>query len=207
MIGIKILRLRLLELFNIMFKLDIRHYTATLLHPRYRQLRDCTKNEREQTYAYIRKCMNDIMKQNKKREQQDLEPPQKKVKFQQSFLHQYEDNSDYKETNDGFDTSGSEDYAFNAPTSDELTRYLSMEIDKSSLTDNPLDFWRANLINFPILSKVARQVHNIPASSAAVERQFSGAGIVVNERRTSLDPNQVDNILFIRSMEKMKHAQ
>jgi hypothetical protein len=47
----------------------------------------------------------------------------------------------------------------------------------------------------------------IPASSAAVKRQLSGAGIVINERRTALDPDQVNNILFIRSMENMKLAR
>jgi hypothetical protein len=31
--------------------------------------------------------------------------------------------------------------------------------------------------------------------------------IVINERRTALAPDQVDNILFIRSVENMKFAQ
>ena len=79
-----------------------------------------------------------------------------------------------------------------------------MNIDKSTLTDNPFDFWRENKSLFPILSKVARQIHSIQTSSAAVERQFSGAGIVINERRTALAPDQVNNVLFIRSMGNMK---
>ncbi len=76
------------------------------------------------------------------KQQQDRQPPQKKQKLHHSFLQQYEDDSDYDQPVDEVDTSGSEDYEFNPPKVDELTRYLSMEIDKSTLTDNPLDFWR-----------------------------------------------------------------
>lgn len=205
--GIQILRLRILELFNIMFELDVRHYASTLLHPRYRKLKDCTKTEREQTYSYIRKCMKELEREDKKKQQQDREPPQKKRKHIQSFLQQFEDDSDYEQTVDEVDGDENEDCSTNLPKVDELARYSAMEIDKSTLTNNPLDFWRMNQNEFPLLSRVARQLHSIPASSAAVERQFSGAGLVINERRTSLHPDQVDNILFIRSMQKMKLAE
>ncbi|CAF4902987.1 unnamed protein product, partial [Rotaria socialis] len=124
----------------------------------------CTKDEHEQTYKYIRKRMSEIIKVN---QEKDIQPPQKKIKIQQSFLQQYEDDSDPERCFDECDTSGSEDYAFITPKADELSRYLSMDIDKSSLTDNPLDFWRKNQSVFPILSKLARQMHCIPASSAA----------------------------------------
>ncbi|CAF4579579.1 unnamed protein product [Rotaria socialis] len=139
--GMKILRMRILALLNLTFELDIRHYCATLLHARYRQLKRCTKDKHDQTYKYIRKRMSEIIKVN---QEKDIQPPQKKIKSQQSFLQQYEDNSDPERCFDECDTSGSEDYAFITPKADELSRYLSMDIDKSSLTDNPLDFWRKN---------------------------------------------------------------
>jgi len=52
------------------------------------------------------------------------------------------------------------------------------------------------------VSKSCRKIHCIPATSAVVERQFSSAGFVLNERRTSINPDYLDNILFIRTMEK-----
>ena len=52
------------------------------------------------------------------------------------------------------------------------------------------------------VSKSCRKIHCIPATSAAVERQFSSAGFVLNERRISINPDYLDNILFIRTMEK-----
>ena len=37
-----------------------------------------------------------------------------------------------------------------------------------------------------------------PASSAASERTFSAAGCTITQRRTALDPDTVDRILFIK---------
>ncbi|CAF1526165.1 unnamed protein product, partial [Didymodactylos carnosus] len=54
------------------------------------------------------------------------------------------------------------------------------------------------------LAKVARKIHSIPATTAAVERQFTSAELVVTERRSSINPEQVDNnVLLIRSIEKV----
>ncbi|CAF2454362.1 unnamed protein product [Rotaria sp. Silwood2] len=171
-----------------MFKLDVRHYVATLMHPRYRQLKGCTRDEREQ-----------------QQQKEDCQPPRKKSKINCYILEEYEDDSDDGEQfNDEFNSSESEDYVFNPPKSDELPHYLCLKMVKTSLTDNPLDFWLENQNIFLVLSKLARPIHCIPASSVAIERQFSGAGFIINERRTALDPEQLNNIIFIRSMKNIK---
>ncbi|CAF0780871.1 unnamed protein product [Didymodactylos carnosus] len=86
---------------------------------------------------------------------------------------------------------------------DELDLYLALKVDKDRLPINPLEFWHENQRTYPILSKVARKIHSIPAATAAVERQFSSAGFVVTERRSSINPEQVDNVLLIRSVKRM----
>ena len=53
--------------------------------------------------------------------------------------------------------------------------------------------------------RLARWIFSIPATSTNVERQFSGAGLIIQERRTNLNPEQLNNILLIRSMEKYEH--
>ncbi|CAF3331770.1 unnamed protein product [Rotaria sp. Silwood2] len=171
--GLRILRIHLLELFDLMFILDLRHYTATLLHPRYRQLKGCSNAERDEVYSYI---------------------------LQVSILEQYEDDDDLNSSKVENNSSGSEDYDCNSVHTDELARYLALELDKSKLSSNPLEFWKEYQGMFPVLSKLARQIHCIPASSSAVERCFSSSGFIINERRTSLSPDQLDNIIVIRSV-------
>ena len=93
----------------------------------------------------------------------------KETKIQQSIFQQHKDDSDYEHAIDKSDSFGSEGYAFTPPKVDKLSHYLSMDIDKTILTDNSLDFWRRNQILVPVLSKLTRHIHYIPASSAAVE--------------------------------------
>jgi hypothetical protein len=185
-----------------MFELDLRHYCATLLHPLYRQLKGCTNAERDETHIYVRDEMTRIINKSKQQQQQqdDESPQAKKQKVQYSILQQYQDDDDVSQKIDQDSSLGSEDFGYKPSPSDELSRYLAMDIDKNKLSSNPLDFWREHHVLYPVLSKLARQIHCIPASSAAVERCFSSAGFIVNERRTALNPEQLDNIIVVRSM-------
>ncbi|CAF1483516.1 unnamed protein product [Adineta steineri] len=203
--GLRIIRERIVELLDLMFQLDVRHVVATMLHPKYRQLRGCSQDERNQACQYIREEMNKIIQSDRFNDPRTTEPIKKKQKIEKSILEEYEDTteneSDLSEKQDDID-SGIFDYK--PVKADELSKYLEMYIDKTKLSQNPLEFWKEHRNTYPILARVARKIHCIPATSAAVERQFSGTGVVLNERRTSLDPEHLDNILFIRAMERMK---
>ena len=50
------------------------------------------------------------------------------------------------------------------------------------------------------LSKLAGHIYCLLVSPMAVERKFSGACIIIHERRTVLDLDQVKSILVIHSM-------
>ncbi|CAF3625513.1 unnamed protein product [Rotaria socialis] len=193
--GIRFFRLRLVELLESMFTLEPIHFAATFLHPRYRYLRKCTSAEINSCKAYIRKQIKEIAEQEKIKkmirnrcaerttdQNTTGEPPLKKKK---RFGQEYE-------SGDLSDEYGEAE--------DEVEKYLSMRIDPELIVDNPLIFWKANQKHFPLLSKVARTIHCIPATTAAVEREFSGGGLVMSERRSSINPNNVDNILFLRSV-------
>ena len=82
---------------------------------------------------------------------------------------------------------------------DEVDKYLSMHIDPDQIPNNPLLFWKENQKNLPLMAKLARTIHSIPATTASVEREFSASGLVMCERRSSLNPHNVDNILLLRS--------
>ena len=85
----------------------------------------------------------------------------------------------------------------------EVDKYLSMKVDPEFMVDNTLIFWtKANQTNLPLLSKLARMIHYIPASTASVEREFSGAGgeLIMSERRSLINPQNLNNLLFLRSV-------
>ncbi|CAF2126891.1 unnamed protein product [Rotaria magnacalcarata] len=94
---------------------------------------------------------------------------------------------------------------YQAPKPDELDEYLESDINSSLVTDNPLHFWSIQLatIKFPVLKCLARKLYSIPATSAGTERLFSYSGIILNNRRQRLSPDQLDNILVIRGARKV----
>lgn len=83
---------------------------------------------------------------------------------------------------------------------DELTMYLNLRPPSTlSSTADLLPWWRENEKNFPHVARVARRLLSVPASSASSERSFSAAGLTLSQRRAALDPDTVDDILFVHS--------
>ncbi|CAF4286374.1 unnamed protein product [Rotaria sp. Silwood2] len=200
--GIKFFWDRIRNLLNEMFVLDIRHYAATLLHPKYRSLKACTLTERNECYAYVRQQMQLIpIESIAENEQRKNESMAKRLKVD-LFSRFESDCFDVQQEGGGESGNESEEYSFEIKKKDELDVYLNLEIDKTKLPINPLLFWRDQQKKFPRLSRFARSIFSIPATSAAVERQFSGAGLTIQERRSNLNPEQLDNILLVRSMQK-----
>lgn len=60
-------------------------------------------------------------------------------------------------------------------------------------------WWKNHQLQLKNLSKLAKQILCIPASSASCERNFSAAGYLINERRTRLDPAIIDASLFLHN--------
>ena len=71
--------------------------------------------------------------------------------------------------------------------SDEVRRYRAEPplpfFDESGNAQSPLAWWKSNEQLYPSLSKYARQVLAIPATSAPSERVFSVAGQIVTKKR------------------------
>ncbi len=87
---------------------------------------------------------------------------------------------------------------------DEVDQYIELQVGDNEQYTNPLVFWEKQRRQgmFPNLTRLACRLFSIPCSSAAVERQFSAAGQIVTQRRSNLEPSTVNNILFLRSIEK-----
>ena len=100
------------------------------------------------------------------------------------YLHEFEDN--YADET--------------AVVTDEVAAYLQTRVQMQTATgDNILNWWRVNSPSFPHLATVAKGILSIPASSAASEQSFSVAGSTVSQRRTAIDSDNLEDILFVHS--------
>ncbi len=85
---------------------------------------------------------------------------------------------------------------------DEVDRYIITKI--SFLKDDTILEWRnKHSLTFPQLSLLAKSLFVVSASSDTSERIFSASGRVLERRRQSLNPDNVDNILMIRNFRDM----
>ena len=75
---------------------------------------------------------------------------------------------------------------------DEVEAYLHEKV--CACKTNVLEWWKLDEARFPNIAKLARAVICIPATSTPF--RFSVAGHNVNKRRTCLNPENVDVILF-----------
>ena len=74
---------------------------------------------------------------------------------------------------------------------------LQTYFDQPRLSDvNPITFWAGR--KEKQLSTLALQVLSVPCSSAPVERLFSRAGIILSQRRSRLNSEKLEKLVFIK---------
>lgn len=92
---------------------------------------------------------------------------------------------------------------FSAPsqrTDDELDSYLRC----TEQCDDILVYWRQKVAVWPRLATIARHFLAIPATETSSERVFSLAGRTMEDRRSQLSVDAVDDLLFIHGLKKSK---
>ena len=170
-----------------MFTMEDDYVMAAFLHPNYKQLRGATNSQIADCHSTCRLFLRpDSSSPVIIEGEEDYEPPTKKSKH---FMTSLMDKRNNRENS----------------SIDEVDRYIEMQIDDNDEYDDPLSFWKQqqqHRAGFPNLARLACRCFAIPCSSAAVERQFSAAGQIVTQRRSNLDPSTMNNILFLRSIEK-----
>ena len=95
-----------------------------------------------------------------------------------------------------YDVSDEEEDSIEA----EVSRYM---VEPRNIIQ-PLIWWRANSHRFPHLSKLSRRFLCRPSTSVPSERLFSAAGHTVTKDRAKLDPDTVDELLFLHCYYKKK---
>lgn len=161
---------------------------ACLLDPRTRKLNFMDDEEKEATKAELTEMMNDLQNQDEDSNDDELmDMMDIDTGAAASGL------TDHSDTWLG-DILGADTPVVPVSISDELTKYLS----EPQLQVNPLDWWKINQKFYPKISKIAKQVLAIPATSVPAERIFSLAGRTVTKARASLHPDHVNMLIFIK---------
>ena len=62
----------------------------------------------------------------------------------------------------------------------------------------PLDWWKKNESQYPMIAALARSLFAIPETSVPSERVFSTAGDILIASRSTLKPHLVDMMLFLK---------
>lgn len=80
----------------------------------------------------------------------------------------------------------------------EIEKYKRLSRIPNGNSLNVIDWWKNSAREFPLLSRVARFVYAIPASSASTENQFSTAGHTFNERLTNMESHKLEDLLLLK---------
>ena len=90
-------------------------------------------------------------------------------------------------------------------TKSEIVKYLLDNLEKLGSSDI-LDWWKLNASNYPILSKMARDILAILISTVASESAFSTSGRILYAFRSSLSPKTVETLVYSQNWLKKYHT-
>ncbi|KAL2101911.1 hypothetical protein ACEWY4_003672 [Coilia grayii] len=165
------------------------HKIATFLHPKYKALKMLMEEEREEVLKQVRELLL-AEGGTRVRQEEDESNPTTSTEQASGAKKSKTDVTEWEDDDTG-------------PV-DEVQDYSSTNFDLGSVDENLLSFWKAQGQTFPRLQHLAKRILSIPATSAASERSFSAAGRVIEARRSRLNPDTVDAILFLHSAKKKK---
>ncbi|CAF1483898.1 unnamed protein product [Rotaria sordida] len=174
------------------------HFVSTFLHPSFKQFQ-IAPNEKQKAIdlvkAEIVKCQSSATSEpsvidinSSSSTKSSTTPKSQQLKATtttQNILAQCFDSP----------TEGEDPLAVPSP-GQELMEYIALN-DILQLDDDVLMFWKNNQNKFPILSSIVADIYSIPASNTTVERLFSSAGNTISNRRTNLNPDKVNKLLFL----------
>lgn len=89
-------------------------------------------------------------------------------------------------------------------TLNEFNLYLTSGVCHFDSNDELLRFWRDNSLIYPKTSSMAVDYVSPPASSCAMERQFSIAKLYLSERRNRLCNQKFNALMLLRSWNSMQ---
>ncbi|KMT19294.1 hypothetical protein BVRB_1g013000 [Beta vulgaris subsp. vulgaris] len=90
-------------------------------------------------------------------------------------------------------------------TKSQLDSYLEDPERDLNSEMNILEFWQQNVVRFPDLASLARDLLTIPVSTVASESAFSLSGKIISPNRSSLKPKTVQALVCIQDWRRDEH--
>jgi len=115
---------------------------------------------------------------------ENSEPPPKK-KRKSLFIFLYDD----------FDSPSTESQQQRSALTKQVDEYI--ETDTAPMAQNPAKYWQDNQKKYPLLSKLAKDILELPSSSAPVERLFSIAGKLFTPKRCCLTDGRFAQLTYV----------
>ena len=81
---------------------------------------------------------------------------------------------------------------------EEFVEYKHLELSVQDKSMSPLDFWYANRYTFPKIYKVIKWLLSVLTTSCASGRCFSTLGHLINDRRSTIGSNIVDDPVSVK---------
>ena len=166
------------------------HFIAMLLHPNLKNFH-LLPNKKDHAIELVKKELDKL-----------LDPVGSQLVQAKPSLRE-DNNKDKRKIHSNsldeiFDIPVENDYSKAQPAEkSELDMYLEDE-SRIDYDMNPLSYWNANKSSYPSLARIAKRILAIPATNTTVERLFSHSGNTITNRRTRLDADKVNNLLFIK---------
>jgi hypothetical protein len=199
-IGIMFFRQRAKQVIKEMISFDPIHLMGAFFNPKTRRMAFLTAKQREECIEYVKQEMLifDV--------HQKVPSPShtKQIRLARNTSSSYMTDFYLITEKDDVDGQGSSKTSSHEM---EIDLYLKHGSDKATTINseqeveeyNPLSFWKMKQASYPVLAKVAARILAVPATSGAVEREFSFTGNVITPKRSRLSPDTVNDIVFNHS--------
>ncbi|XP_056292793.1 zinc finger BED domain-containing protein 4-like [Pseudoliparis swirei] len=171
-------------------------HRSTALDPRFKSLSHIDPDLRQRTYSDLTTEIVSSLATEDCDEGQaaeptganlDTSPPQKKSALAELFG----------------ETFASKDMDSKTPA--DIKEEVAFYLAASGITvdGDPLTWWKSNEFKYPHIAKMARCYLAVPGSSVPSERVFSTAGDIVTAKRSTLSPDNVDTLVFLKKNLKL----
>ena len=115
-------------------------------------------------------------------------------------------NNNNSNNNNGDETVLTDNSVFISMAKVEINKYLNLSASYNNngefIRSDPLEWYRVHNFEFPNVAILARKYLCISATSAPSERMFSNCGSYVTKKRNQLEPDIVNDFIFLNSSYK-----